>query len=221
VRARLGDPANLPDVMTARARQAGAMDQAFRRHMAQAQRQKQQDLAPLERKRQAMTDHHRGERQRLYQKQDQRREAETRARQARFDKGLLGLWHELSGRRARIREEDERAAWAALQRDRKQRDDLIAGQLRDRQVPQQEIGAVRARYAEMLKDLRQDHKQVRALTRQTDNTPQSPATQERLEALRSRRQGQVPSQRRGRSEQQRQQPDAPRLRSRRDPERER
>jgi len=136
-------------------------------------------------------------------------------------RGLRGLWHELSGRHDRIRKENERDAWAALQRDRKQRDDLIAGQLRDRQVLQQEIGAVRARYTEMLKDLRQDHKQVRALTRQTENTSQFTAPQARLEALRSRRQGQVPSQRRGRSEQQRQQPDAPRLRSRRDLERER
>jgi len=185
VRARLGGPDALPDVMTARARQAGAMDQAFRRHMAQAQRQKQQDLAPLEHKRRAMTEQHRSERQRLDQKQQERWKSETRARQARFDRGLRGLWHELTGKHARIREENERSAWACLQRDRTQRDDLIAGQLRDRQVLQKEIRAVRARYAGMLKELRQDRSQVQEKIRQA--TPAGPAArhQERLRTLRS------------------------------------
>jgi len=186
VRARLGGPEDLPDVMTARARQAGAMDQALKRHMAQAQRQKQQELAPLEGKRRAMTEQHRSERQRLVEKQDRRWQMETRGRQARFDHGLRGLWNEFSGRHARIREENERAAWAALQRDRKQRDDLITGQLRERQVLQQEIKAVRQRYAGMLKDLRQDRRQVRAMLQDKDQAVTRCRPDERLSALRAR-----------------------------------
>ena len=191
VRARLGGPDDLPDVKTARARQAGAMDQAFRRHMAQAQRQKQQDLAPLEARRQAMTEQHRSERARLDQKQQERSKVETRARQARFDQGLRGLWHELSGKHARIRDQNERSAWASLQRDRKQRDDLIMAQLKDRQALQQEIRAVRERYAEMLMNLRQDRKHVHAMLQDKDQAVTRRRPDERLSALRARHPDQI------------------------------
>jgi len=221
VRARLGGLEDLPGVTQAKSRQAQAMDQTLKRHLAEARNRKEEALTPLEARRRTMTEQHRAERHRLDQKQQQRWQAETRARQARFDQGLRGLWHEITGRHARICEENERSAWASLQRDRRQRDDLIAGQLRDRQVLQQEIKAVRQCYAGMLKDLRQDRRQVRALTRQTEMTPKSPARHEQLEALRSRGQGQVSSQRRSRPEPQRQQPKARPLRSRREPGRER
>lgn len=185
VRARLGGPEDLPDVTQAKSRQAQAMDQTLKRHLAEARHRKESALAPLEARRRAMTEQHRSERARFDQKQQERREMETRARQARFDRGLRGFWHELTGKHARIRDENEKAAWAALQHDRNQRDDLIAGQLRDRQVLQQEIGAVRARYAAMLKDLRQDRRHIQDNIRQATPAVPSARHQERLRTLRS------------------------------------
>lgn len=186
VRARLGDLESLPDVTQAKSRQAQAMDQTLKAHLAQAKRQKDEALAPLEVRRSAMSEQHRGERRRLDSKQEERRQEETRARQARFDKGLRGLWHEMSGKHARIRDENEKAAWASLQRDRKQRDDLIAAQLRDRQALQQEIKAVRARYAEILADLRKDRKHARAVLQDKDRVVTRRRPDERLSALRAR-----------------------------------
>ena len=199
VRGRLGDLEGLPDVSQARTRQAQATDQTLKRHLAEAKRRKDEALAPLEARRAAMTAQHRAERQKLDKKQQQRWLTETRARQARFDQGLRGLWDALSGKHARIRDENERAAWAALERDRKQRDDLIAAQLKDRQALQKEIMAERARYAVMLADLRYERRQVQEKARQADPAARSARDQERLQSLRadkSRRPARHPQDRR-------------------------
>jgi len=192
VRARLGDPEHFPDVAQAKAQLAKELSSTFKRHMREADEQKRRDLAPLDAKRQAMVQHQRQERAHLVAKQQQRWAEETRARAARFDKGVKALWSQLTGKHAEIRKANEREAYAALARDREQRQRVTFAQIQDRQALQTEIRAVRDRHAALLKDLRADQQKVREIARQpapkkdlANETKPQPTMDERLERLRN------------------------------------
>jgi MobA/VirD2-like, nuclease domain len=194
VKARLGEPDRLPNVADAKAQLARDLTATFQRHFREAEANKRMDIAPLERRRQAMVEVQRSERERIKERQEQRWLEETKARSARFEKGFRGLWDRLTGKHAAIQKENEREAYQGLSRDRAQRDDLIAAQMKDRQGLQVEITAARTRHAELLRALRQDRQQVKMLAREaglgeTFNTPartlaKTPTHQERLERLR-------------------------------------
>lgn len=163
VQARLGDPERLPDVAEAKAQLAKDLSSTFRRHMQEAGERKRRALAPLEIKRQTMAGQHRQERARLKTKQQERSAAEFRERAARFDKGIRGIWSRMTGKHAAIQRQNEREAYAALARDRAQRQGLIDAQMKDRQELQAQIQTVRDRHAAMLKELRQDQRHVRKM----------------------------------------------------------
>ena len=57
----------------------------------------------------------------LEDKQSQRWEAETKARSQRLAKGLLGVWHKLTGRYKEISNHNEQEALLAFHRDRAER----------------------------------------------------------------------------------------------------
>ena len=66
------------------------------------------------------------------------------------------LWDRLTGEHRRICDQNEREALETIQRDRKQRDGLIAAQLRDRQELQLGIRYVRHRHAAKVLELHRD-----------------------------------------------------------------
>lgn len=165
VEKRLGDPERLPSVTEARAQLARDLNVTFKRHMREADEQKGRDLAPFMAQRSSMVSQHQQERTQLRTQQEQRWIAETRARAERFEKGLRGLWGRLTGKHASTQKENEREAYAALARDRAQREGLIAAQLKEREALQDKVAAVRDRHAALLKELRQDQKAARELAR--------------------------------------------------------
>lgn len=147
VRAKLGEADNLPGVADARARMAQDMGAAYRRLSEEATGWMHRDLQALETRRSAMAAQHRAERAKHDAGQRMRWQAETRARSARLNRGLRGLWQRLTGGRARIVQQNEAEAAAALSRDRDQRQALIDAQKAERQTLQTEIQAVRDQHA--------------------------------------------------------------------------
>lgn len=170
VQARLGDPALLPDVGQAKAQLAKDLSATFKRHMREAEESKRRDLAPLEARRQGMVQTQQRERAQLQAKQQERWQAEIAERQARFRSGARGLWDRISGKHAEIRKANEREAYAALARDREQRQRLIFSQMNERQILQAEIKAVRERHAATLRELRADRLVSRRLENEARTT---------------------------------------------------
>jgi len=166
IEARLGKPDSLPDVAAAKAQLAKDLSATFKRHMREAEEQKRRDLAPLEARRRAMVQTQQQERTQLHMKQQARWIEESRARVARFEKGVKGLWNRITGKHAEVQKQNEQDAYLALARDREQRQQLIFAQMNERQALQAELKAIRARHAAMLKDLRADQQAVRQIARQ-------------------------------------------------------
>ena len=75
----------------------------------------------------------RSERALLEQKQKDRWEAETNERAKRLTSGLKGIWHRLTGKYARVQRQNELDALLAMQRDRKEKDELIFKHIEQRQ----------------------------------------------------------------------------------------
>lgn len=188
VKARLGDPALLPSVVQAKAQLAKDLTATFKRHMREAEEQKRRDLAPLEARRNAMTQQQRQERAQFTAKQQQRWTRESEERAGRFERGFKGVWGRVTGRFAETRKLNEREAYQALQRDRVQRQQLIDSQLQDRRALQMEIISARSRHASMLKELRADQRQVRQITHsEPERKPSRPSVDQRIERLREGR----------------------------------
>ena len=156
VRARLGAADDLPGVEAARAAFAADLRTAFTRCAHATNHRKARDLAALETLKDRMTCRHRDERAALDNDQEERRLRETRARSARLNRGLKGLWERINGRHARIRQQNEREADAADRRDRDERQALIEAHLKERQALQARIKAARDHHAAILRDIRRE-----------------------------------------------------------------
>ena len=191
---RLGSLDTLPSVQAAKAQLAKDLSANFLRLRREADDQKRRDLAPLDSQRAAMVQAQRAERTKLKAVQDRRWAEETRARAERFDRGVKGIWSRLSGKHAELQRQNEREAYAALTRDRAQRQAVIDAQMQDRQGLQAQIKAVRDRHATLLKELRADQQTAKHIER-AQSAPQvskaftqearpAPSTDERIERLR-------------------------------------
>ena len=139
VHARLEKPEGLPSVDEARVQIAGEMVTCFSTLQKQQERVINARLTEIEHKRVQMVRTHRIERRDLEQAQQVRQEIETRTRQARYNKGLRGLLDRFTGRRRKIKEQNECDAFQAQQRDRQERDQLIFYQLAKRRTLQARI----------------------------------------------------------------------------------
>ncbi|MGD1886806.1 MAG: relaxase/mobilization nuclease domain-containing protein, partial [Cohaesibacteraceae bacterium] len=163
VRAKLGEPITLPSVDDAKTKMARDMRGAFVRHAKEARTARDAATQKLDQERQAMALQHRAERKRLDDGQAARQLEETNARSARLNTGLKGLWQRLSGQRATIQKQNEREAFAAMIRDREQRDLLVSQQIADRSKLQERIKALREEHKAPLRDIRTDqgrHRQI-------------------------------------------------------------
>lgn len=165
VRAKLGEPESLPSVDDARTQMARDMRGAFVRHAREAKTARDAAMKKLDHERQAMAMQHRAERQQLDEGQQARQLAEIKTRSARLNTGLKGLWQRLSGQRKAIQKQNEREAYAALVRDREQRDLLVSQQMADRRRLQDQIKAVREQNQEALKAVREDQNNYRQMER--------------------------------------------------------
>ena len=107
-------------------------------------------MKPLKAQAMAMAERHRAERDKQEEGQKQRWQAETRERADRLRKGFMGLWDRLTGDYQKTQKSNEVEAFFALQRDREQRQALIAAQMAERQRLQQQIEQARERHAQQI-----------------------------------------------------------------------
>ncbi len=118
VREKFGDLSQLPSVDEAKADIARRLTPQIRRYIPETEAEYQAEKAKLDRRRAELRERQRAERAELKRAQQERWDREHRARQARLSRGLLGVWHWLTGRQARIQ--------------RKNAHELLEGDLRDR-----------------------------------------------------------------------------------------
>lgn len=139
VRAKLTDPDSLPTVEEAREQIARTVQTRLSELHEQQAAAIDTRLSDLEIKRQHMVDKQRHEREALEQAQTERQAEETKARQARFNKGLRGLLDHFTGKCRKVKKQNERETLEALQRDQHEKDALIFSHLDQRRVLQVRI----------------------------------------------------------------------------------
>ena len=157
VRAKLGEPSDLPSVEKAQKQIALDMRQAFTRHAGEARASHNQLYYDLLIKQKRLVQRHKQEREKLYQAQQTRWGKEVRLRSERLNSGLRGLWQRVTGQHSTIQKLNELEAIAAVKRDRKQVDCLIAEQMRDRRELHLEIKVGQKSYCYIIKGIYRDH----------------------------------------------------------------
>jgi hypothetical protein len=133
VRERLGDPKELPSVEQAKVQIADKMSDNLKRHLQQSEKDKSRRSAAFEFKRKQLVEKQRNERQLLEKKQKERWEDEANARAKRLTNGLKGIWHRLTGQYAKVQRQNEMETLLSMQRDRKEKDELIFKHVEQRQ----------------------------------------------------------------------------------------
>lgn len=174
VNAKLGNPDNLKSVTETKAFLSEEITEKLSPVIREAKQIAIKQLRPLYDAREQMKEAHQAERQKLDAGQRQRHEQETKERANRIRKGFMGLWDKLTGEYAKIRKQNEMEAFFALNRDRKQRHDLIHAQLKERQTLQAKIMEARTRNTKMLLHLYQSAAHYRHLTLEKEEKRQNP-----------------------------------------------
>ena len=137
VRARLGEADTLPTIDEAKAQFAQEMQPALTRWQTELQKRIDAQHARTETSKRELLERQTAERQTLFDGIEERRIRDTQARQERFRTGIAGLWDRLRGEHRRLREENEKEAYDALLRDRREKDELIFAQLEARRELQE------------------------------------------------------------------------------------
>lgn len=169
ITARLGDPKELRSVAETISHIGNTVAPRLSRYISEAKRIAANAMKPLNEQKQAMTNDHKAERQKLDQMQGDRFTNEQRERSARVRSGAKGVWDILTGRYFKVRKQNEMEAHFGLQRDRHQRHDLVQAQMKERQGLQTQIVAARERHAQQLLGLYQDASRYRQMAR--DGSP--------------------------------------------------
>ena len=151
--AKLGNPDNLKSVSETKAFLSKEVTEKLSPIIKEAKRMAANQMRPLNEQKEKMKTQHQTERQKLDAGQRQRNEQETKERANRIRKGFMGIWDRLTGEYSKIKKQNEMEAFFSLNRDRKQRHDLIQAQLKERQTLQAKIMEVRNRHTKMLLDL--------------------------------------------------------------------
>lgn len=142
VRARLGDPQQLPSVEVTKAQIAEDFSPVIQRALADHKRQAALKKAKLEEQKKVMTRRHRKARHQQNSEHKARQVLEAKTRQARLRSGLRGLWQRLTGKHRMVKIQNELEVQAAQIRDRLERQTLVQTQLEERQTLQQKFKAL-------------------------------------------------------------------------------
>lgn len=171
VEARLGAPDELRPVAEVRTDIRSRLRDQAKGFIRDVRARHEEERKPLVEQRDALTKDHQHERDVLAEKQREREQKELQERLARFNKGLRGLWDRLTGRASKVREQNEADALKAMQRDRAQRDAMIAAQLKERRVLQEKFAALNKQQAEARRLLAREiarHARLRSVTPSLD-----------------------------------------------------
>lgn len=183
VRARLGEAETLPSLDEAKAAFAKEMQPAFSRWERDLQERIDAHHVRYETHKRGLIERQTAERQALFDGIEERRIRETQARQERFRTGLAGFWDKLRGEHRRLREENEKEAYGALLRDRRQKDDLIFAQLEARRALQDRHKQELERLQDQQRGLAED----RARFEKSAQGPPDPADDRKRAFLENRR----------------------------------
>lgn len=153
---RIGNPDQLRSVAETRDHIARVIAPKMRDLIAEADRMKTRAMKPLHERRDIMKFAHAAEREKLDLGLAARHQAEIQTRSARMRGGVLGLWDRFTGEYAKIKAQNEMEALQSFRRDRDQRDELVADQLKDRRDLQRDIRQVRHRHAAIVLGLHRD-----------------------------------------------------------------
>lgn len=156
VRARLGSGEGLKSVDEAKAQLAERMRPAIQRHIEEARHRFAKRSAALGVAKEAMTRAHRAAREGLDQQLDAEWRAGVKARSDQLPKGLLGLWHRITGKYQALRAAGEREAREMQRQQAEKRQALIDQQREERAKLQDSFKALRKDQAERLRELRSD-----------------------------------------------------------------
>tara|TARA_R110002167_G_scaffold349342_1_gene561175 strand:+ start:293 stop:1606 length:1314 start_codon:yes stop_codon:yes gene_type:complete len=156
MRARLGDAAALPSIADVREDLAKGVAHLIKGYANEIRAAHRSAMAPLIQRKHDLVEAQREERRALAASQKARWDKEQKARNERMSRGFRGVWDRLTGKHARIRKQNELEAEFARERDRKERDDLVARQIAERRDLHAEVKEVRERHQSDLNDLRRD-----------------------------------------------------------------
>lgn len=156
LKARLGDPQDLPALEEVKADIANRMTDKLKNYIRQAQEQIKREKEPLLRRKQALRKHHEAQRQTLKKAQQERWQKESLERSQRLPKGLKGLWYRLTGKYGKIRAQNERETQNCRTRDRDERQSLITRQLKERQNLQRHLEELKEIHKLQVQELRED-----------------------------------------------------------------
>lgn len=146
VKAKLGDNLHLPSMEEAKQSFSPLHKAEYaRRHAALIQRHTSQ-LHPHMQKIHTEVEKQKAARIVLEAEQAQRQQNERNARQAQYQKGLKALFHYILGRTHKLRKQHEAEYQAALTRDKQEKENLMQRQLRQRQVLQQPVDALKVQH---------------------------------------------------------------------------
>ncbi len=156
VRARLGDPKELPSIEEAKDKIAAQMSQKLLDHLQQTKKQHRQRSASLAFQRSELVQRQRDKREKLEHAQRQRWDEEARARAQHLAKGLRGIWHRLTGRHAHVKRKNGYETLLAHKRDRTEKDALIFRHIEERQELHKTIREEKKNHTLEIHQLRQD-----------------------------------------------------------------
>lgn len=156
VRERLGDEENLRSVDETKGLIAKSMLPKLKGFESDIEDKRRDDIEEAKTRKAQLVEQQRTERAELQQQQQSRQLNEAQTRQARFRKGLGGIWDRLRGEHMRVTQRNEQDAAQALTRDKAERDKLIFEQMDQRQAFTAQRLEKRSDYIEKRKSLRTD-----------------------------------------------------------------
>lgn len=170
VRAKLGNPQELPSVEETKALIASRMTKRLKGYIAETKTLLNESHAKIAFDKTRMTNKHKLERKHFSDSLQNRWNAETKKRTNRLSKGFKGIWDRITGSYAMIKRQNEVEALRAYHRDQQQKDSLIFSQLGERRILQKEINHLRRTYCKKLTHL---HRDVAHYMKMGDKTLQS------------------------------------------------
>jgi hypothetical protein len=180
VAARLGDGEDLPSVEEAKRQIGQEMAPATDRLRRENLHEREAQSAEFEKRRTALAEKHRAERACAFEAIEKRSRGESLARQERFRAGFSGIWDRVRGEHGRIRRQNEAEAYAALLRDRREKDVLIFRQLEERRSLHTERCRVRDELKDRCQELRQEQSRYRRMESENRDVARDPPSPEGL-----------------------------------------
>jgi hypothetical protein len=158
IQKRLGDAVNLQSVEDSKKAISARLAELFKKHQQELAARHKRELTPLLHQKNVMTLEHRNHRQTLKSHHEDRCQAEELARSNRLRKGFKGLWDRLTGSYQRTRRKNEAETTACLERDKREKHQLIDSQLKIRSTLQTEFKVMREQHRQERLELHKDVK---------------------------------------------------------------